>query len=138
MTTDTKRYSQQVVEAMKPVNRALAQGETKIRFSCKVGRHLLRRDMDFTGQTKDESGHDLHQHYLSLLDEALGLDAQELLKVAQCPKCRAWFPSFEERNEHKSDAHAAAWLNHKSQREGMNRPQPSLFIGTANELQQEV
>lgn len=136
---DTKRYGDQIAQQMQRVRAAIARGETKIRFSCKVGRHLLHRDIDMSS-AENQSTVDrmLYAHCLALIKEAVGLDAMELLKVAQCPKCRAWFPSFEERNEHKSDAHAAAWLNHKSQREGMNRPQPSLFIGTANELQQEV
>lgn len=105
--TTSERYSQQIVEAMKPILPAVERGETKIRFSVKVGRHLLRRDMDFSvAVTKEDAQRLAYNHYQTLLKEALELDALELLKVAQCPKCREWFPTFGERNEHRAETRA--------------------------------
>lgn len=107
--TTAERYSEQIVKAMKPILPAVERGETKIRFTVKVGRHLLQRHMDFSvAVTKEDAQRLAYNHYQVLLKEALELDAQELLKVAQCPKCREWFPTFEERNEHRAAEHSAA------------------------------
>lgn len=107
--TTAERYSNDIMAGMHKGNLAtVIHREKYIRFTVNVGRHLLTREMDFSvGVTAEDRELLLHNHYRALLKEALELDAMELLKIAQCPKCRAWFPSFDERNEHRRNEHSA-------------------------------
>lgn len=103
--TPSERYSQAIVEGMRLHGLvAIAERGTHqaLRFVVKVGRHRLVRDIDFrVAVTAEDRTRILHWHYRALLKEALDLDAVELLKVAHCPTCREWFPTFGERNDHR-------------------------------------
>lgn len=77
-----------------------------IAFRVVLGNHGFVQTIDLGGvDSKDERTKRVHRAYQRILKERLDLDAIELLKVAQCPKCLEWFATVEERNDHRKTVH---------------------------------